>query len=77
MTGNEPRNSVGAGLSRSPTVRNAAARAADAAPRRGRELCLVHAQQWPAGAVPKDRIRTLTHFAPGPLAVVPGEARAG
>ncbi|MFF0628467.1 universal stress protein [Streptomyces sp. NPDC004296] len=55
MSSNDPRNPVVVGVSRSPTVARAVEWAADAAARRGRELCLVHAQEWPAGAAPKGR----------------------
>ncbi|MEU9123258.1 universal stress protein [Streptomyces sp. NPDC048506] len=55
MSSNDPSNPVVAGVSRSKTARGAVEWAADAAVRRGRPLCLVHAQEWPAGAAPKDR----------------------
>ncbi|MFE6685866.1 universal stress protein [Streptomyces sp. NPDC057743] len=55
MSSNDPRGPVVAGVSRSPTARCAVEWAADAAARRGRELCLVHVQEWPSGAAPKDR----------------------
>ncbi|MCK7622214.1 universal stress protein [Streptomyces sp. RS10V-4] len=55
MSSEVPRGAVVAGVSRSPTARSAVEWAADAAARRGRELCLVHAQEWPAGAAPKER----------------------
>ncbi|GAU67271.1 putative Usp family protein [Streptomyces sp. NBRC 110611] len=43
------------GVARSTTARAAVDWAADAAARHGWPLCLVHAQEWPAGAAPKDR----------------------
>ncbi len=46
---------VVAGVSRTTTAGGSVAWAADAAARHGRQLCLVHAQEWPAGAAPKDR----------------------
>ncbi|MGI5255937.1 universal stress protein [Streptomyces angustmyceticus] len=55
MRGNDVRNPVMVGVSRSASARRAVDWAADAASRRGRPLCLVHAQEWPAGAAPKDR----------------------
>ncbi|ANZ13759.1 universal stress protein [Streptomyces noursei] len=55
MSSNDPGNPVMVGVSRSSTAASAVAWAADAAARRGRELCLVHAQEWPAGAAPKHR----------------------
>ncbi|MGD3110659.1 universal stress protein [Streptomyces sp. YGL11-2] len=55
MSSYDARNPVMVGVSHSPTAASAVAWAADAAARRGRELCLVHAQEWPAGAAPKDR----------------------
>ncbi|MEU9119967.1 universal stress protein [Streptomyces sp. NPDC048506] len=55
MSSDDVRKPVVAGVSRSATARRAVDWAADAAARRGRPLCLVHAQEWPAGAAPKDR----------------------
>lgn len=55
MTSYDVHGPVAVGVSRSVTARRAVDWAADAAARRGRSLCLVHAQQWPAGAAPKDR----------------------
>ncbi|MGW5118575.1 universal stress protein [Streptomyces noursei] len=55
MSSNDPRHPVVVGVSHSPTVARAVEWAADAAARRGRGLCLVHAQEWPAGAAPKGR----------------------
>lgn len=55
MSSNDVRKPVVAGVSRSMMARRAVEWAADAAVRRGRPLCLVHAQEWPAGAAPKDR----------------------
>ncbi|AWN30532.1 MULTISPECIES: universal stress protein [unclassified Streptomyces] len=55
MSGYDVHEPVVTGVSRSTTARGAVAWAADAAARRGRPLCLVHAQEWPAGAAPKDR----------------------
>ncbi len=55
MSSYDVRKPVVAGVSRSTTARRAVDWAAQAAARRGRPLCLVHAQEWPAGAAPKDR----------------------
>lgn len=49
MSGSDPRSPVVAGVSRSATSLMATEWAAAAAARRGRELCLVHVQEWPAG----------------------------
>ncbi|RXS87189.1 universal stress protein [Streptomyces sp. TM32] len=55
MSSYEVRAPVVVGVSRSAKSHGAVDWAADAATRRGRSLCLVHAQEWPAGAAPKDR----------------------
>ncbi|MFF7408997.1 universal stress protein [Streptomyces lydicus] len=55
MSSNDVRTPVVVGVSRSAAAQVAVDWAADAAARHGRPLCLVHAQEWPAGAAPKDR----------------------
>ncbi|MFD5393275.1 universal stress protein [Streptomyces sp. NPDC127097] len=55
MSSYDVHDPVVVGVSRSAKSRRAVDWAADAATRRGRSLCLVHAQEWPAGAAPKDR----------------------
>ncbi|MCW7986979.1 hypothetical protein XF35_17275 [Streptomyces platensis subsp. clarensis] len=55
MTSYDVHKPVAVGVSRATTARSAVEWAADAAARRGVPLCLVHAQEWPAGAAPKDR----------------------
>ncbi|MGG7569335.1 universal stress protein [Streptomyces sirii] len=55
MSSHDVYEPVVVGVSRSATAQRAVDWAADAAARRGRPLCLVHAQEWPAGAAPKDR----------------------
>lgn len=55
MSSYDVHNPVVVGVSRSSAGRRAVDWAADAAAGRGRTLCLVHAQEWPAGAAPKSR----------------------
>ncbi|MFH8680751.1 universal stress protein [Streptomyces lydicus] len=55
MSSNDVRAPVVVGVSRSEAAQAAVDWAADAAARHGRPLCLVHGQEWPAGAAPKDR----------------------
>ncbi|BDM69371.1 universal stress protein [Streptomyces nigrescens] len=55
MSSYDAHNPVVVGVTRSSTGRRAVDWAADAAAGRGLSLCLVHAQEWPAGAAPKER----------------------
>ncbi|GAB7035469.1 universal stress protein [Streptomyces sp. NPDC021749] len=55
MSSYDVHNPVVVGVSRSSAGRRAVDWAADAAAGRGIPLCLVHAQEWPAGAAPKER----------------------
>ncbi|MEV0374064.1 universal stress protein [Streptomyces sp. NPDC050636] len=54
MTSHDARKPVVVGVSRSVAARSALDWAADAAARRGLPLHLIHAQEWPTGAAPKD-----------------------
>ncbi|UQA90955.1 universal stress protein [Streptomyces halobius] len=62
MTSHDVRRPVVVGVSRSVAARGALDWAADAADRRRLPLRLIHAQEWPAGAAPKDAHESREHL---------------